>query len=141
MTALAAERGQKPFTIKKIKLKMGAAYKAWKGGIACFDTAAAGYVVQGKASTTLTRIGVFAETVDNGSGAAGDLSVTVYLDKEIQLQGFANDTGTPVAQANIGATAYILDDHTLTGDATGHSSGGRPWKIDGTTVYVELNTL
>lgn len=139
MTALAAERSQKPFTIKKIRLPMGAAFKAWKGGSACFDSATAGNVVQGKVSTTLTRIGVFAETVDNTAGAAGAALVTVYLDKEIQLQGFANDGS--ITAAAIGTDVYMADDHTVTTTSAGSSKAGRAWKIDGSIVYVEAYTL
>jgi hypothetical protein len=139
MSALTKERGQKPFFIKKIRLPIGANMKAYKGAIACFDSSAAGYVVQGKASTTLTRIGVFAETVDNTGGSAGALLVNVELDREIMGQWFANDAGTAVVAANIGTDVYILDDHTVTGDSTGHSKAGRCWKVDSQLgVAVEL---
>jgi len=128
MAALTKERGQKPFFAKKIRLPIGANMKAFKGGIACFDSAAAGNVVQGKASTTLTRIGVFAETVDNTGGAAGALLVNVELDREVQGQWFANDGS--VDATKIGADVYIADDHTVTTTSAGNSKAGRCWKVD-----------
>ena len=138
MAALTKERGQKPFFAKKIRLPIGANMKAWKGGAACFDSAAAGNVVQGKLSTTLTRIGVFAETVDNTGGAAGALLVNVELDKEVQGQWFAND-GT-VTKAAIGTDVYIADDHTVSTTATGASKAGRCWAVD-SQLGVAVETL
>lgn len=140
MAALTSERAQKPFSIKKIRLPMGANFKAWKGGIVCFDSANPGYVYKGKASTTLTRIGVFAETVDNTGGSAGALLVNVELDKEIWCQFFANDSS--VTSAALGTDVYIADDHTVTTTSSGNSKAGRCWAVDSQLgVAVEQYTL
>ncbi|HEY1956040.1 MAG TPA: hypothetical protein VGH28_10510 [Polyangiaceae bacterium] len=132
MAALAKERTQKPLFIKSIRLPMGANFKAWKGGMACIDTAAAGVVVQGKTSTTLTRIGQFAETVDNTGGAASAQLVNVDLDREICCMGFVND-GT-ITSANLLTNVYVADDHTVTATATGASHSGYVWKLEGTAL-------
>lgn len=140
MAALTKERAQKPFFAKKLRLPMAANLKAWKGGIACFDSGAAGYVTNGKVAATLTRIGVFAESVDNTGGAAGALLVNVELDREVTGQFFAND-GTVTAAA-IGTDVYMADDHTVSTTATGASKAGRVWMVDSQLgVAVEAYTL
>lgn len=140
MAALTKERGKKDFFAKKIRLKIGANMKAYKGAAACFDSTAAGNVVQGKASTTLTRIGVFAETVDNTGGPAGALLVNVELDREVYGQWFANDGS--VTAAAIGTDVYMADDHTVSTTATGSSKAGRVWAVDSQLgVAVEAYTL
>ena len=125
MAALDRERPQKLWFAKKLLLPMGANFKAFQGGIACFDSSAPGYVVQGQASTTLMRIGVFAETIDNTGGAAGALKVNVELDREVCGHFFAQD-GT-ITEASIGTDAYVLDDRTVTATAAGRSVAGRVW--------------
>lgn len=128
MAALTKERAQKPFFAKKLRLPMAAAVKAYKGGIACFDTASPGYVTPGKLATTLTRIGVFAETQDNTAGAAGALNVNVEFDREVQGQWFANDGS--VTAAAVGTDVYLADDHTVSTTSVGASKAGRCWKVD-----------
>lgn len=140
MAALTKERAKKDFFAKKLRIKIGANMKAYKGAAACFDSAAPGNVVQGKASTTLTRIGVFAETKDNTGGAAGALLVNVELDREIVGQWLANDGS--VTSAAIGTDVYMADDHTVTTTSAGNSKAGRCWAVDSQLgVAVEAYTL
>lgn len=132
MANLAAERGQKPFSAKHLRLPLVAALKAWKGTIACFDATSPGNVNQGGPSSTLERIGVFKETVDNTAGGAGALLVDVDLDYEVQGQFFANDGTVTIAQ--IGQDVYVLDNHTVTANAVSGgvqlSKAGRCWMVD-----------
>lgn len=118
-----------------------AAVKVFQGGIACIDTSS-GNITKGAASTTLLKIGEFAESVDNSGGSAGALSVLVSLDREIVARWYDNDTGTAVTASDVGQDCYILDDHTVTFSATGNSKAGRVWAVDSVKgVLVEAYTL
>jgi hypothetical protein len=84
-------------------------------------------------------------SVDNTGGNDGDLECDVDFGYEKLFYPFANDDGAPLTQADIGGTAYGLDDQTVTADPTGASPLGTPWVISdgsGTNlragVYVEL---
>lgn len=142
MTAAAAERVFPDLTIKRFKLPLGAAVKAWKGAKACGDTSVAN-VVPAKASTTLISIGNFAETVDNTAGGAGALLVNVDFDKEIVCRWFASVTGGgAVTSANLFADVYWADSQTVTTVSTGASKAGRVWAVDPVMgVAVENYTL
>lgn len=142
MTAAAAERVYPDFTIKKLRLPLGAAVKAWKGAKACGDTSV-GNVVPAKASTTLVALGNFAETVDNTAGGAGAVLVDVDLDKEIVCRWFASATGGgAVTIANLWQDVYWLDSQTVTTVSTGASKAGRVWAIDAVKgVAIENYTL
>lgn len=92
--------------------------------------------------TTATTL----QYVDNTNGANGDKSITVDFVKERVCYLFANDTGTPVAQAHIGGDAWGLDDQTVTGSPGSRSRVGTPWLVVASGnvmgyragVYVEL---
>jgi len=108
---------------------------AERGKMACLDTST-GYLALGATSTTLRPIGYFDED------ATGDetTNVRVRLFDEIRVHWWANDTGgTPVVAADVGSLCYVLDDSTVTGDATGASSAGRVWGTNATNgVAVEM---
>lgn len=140
MTALAKERILRERRVNRLKLPL-AAVKCWQGGMACIDTTAGTYVTNGKASTTLVRIGIFEETVDNSGGAAGDLSATVKLDRERIGIWFANSAaGDAITAAQRFQDCYIVDDQTVAKtDATGtRSVAGKVLDVDATKgVLVE----
>lgn len=100
--------------------------KAWKGGMACIDQST-GLCEPGHVEADLFRIGKFAETVDATAVAK---QVNVDLEREIWVEWWANDTATPVTAAMLTKVCYILDDQTVTADATGASIAGRIWAVD-----------
>lgn len=127
MAALAQERMRKAETWRSHRFMLTSGTKAYKGGQAALDLAGSGKVVPGTTGTGLLKIGVFAETVDATSAS---LPVQVDLINEFTVEWFANDTTTAVTSANIGGMAYMLDDQTVTGSATGNSIAGRVWAVD-----------
>ena len=91
-----------------------------RGEMAVLDTST-GLLTKGATSTTLRPIGYFEED-GTGDGVA---TFRVRLFDEIRIHWWENDgAGTPVVVADIGALCYILDDRTVTGDATGASEAG-----------------
>lgn len=102
--------------------------------------------VEGLAHPCIAILSTLQTEVDNTGGSDGDVTADIDFLVEKILYPFANDTGTPIAQAHIGGTAYGLDDQTVTADGEGKSAVGTPWIIStggGTSlragVYVELN--
>lgn len=108
---------------------------AERGEMACLDTAT-GLLALGDTSTTLRPIGYF----DEDATGDGTTNVRVRLFDEIRVHWFTNDTGgTPVVAADIGSLCWILDERTVTGNATGASPAGRVWAINATNgVAVEM---
>jgi len=136
MTALNAELGldQEKWNRRLMPLKAGA--KAYKGGTACIDTVSQ-TVVPGKASTTLLFLGVFAETIDNSTGAT-TTPVNVDFLKEKTILWRANDGS--ISATALGIAAYALDDQTLTATSSGNSKMGTVLAVDsvlGVAIEVE----
>ncbi len=128
MTALAQEkaRRQETWKLRAFTLKVGT--KGYKGARAALDLAT-GKVVPATSATNLLPIGVFAETIDATSAAA---PITVDLEREIQLEWFANATaGAAIAATDVGNLAYMVDDQTVGITPTG-SVAGRIWAYDAT---------
>ena len=113
-----------------------AAAVAERGKMACLDTST-GLLALGATSTTLRPIGYF----DEDATGDGTTNVRVRLFDEIRVHWWANDdAGTPVVAADVGSLCYVLDDATVTGDATGASSAGRVWGLNATNgVAVEMS--
>ena len=88
----------------------------------------------GSVATGLVARGIAQEAVDNTGGAAGDERVSVRAG----IFRLAND-GT-VTRADIGGTAYIVDDQTVAdNDATGTRSAAGPIvDVDGDGVWVAV---
>jgi hypothetical protein len=129
MTALAASRPTPQFGTSTvpdslyIPVKAGA--KIYAGALVAL---LGGYAKQGVTATGLIAVGVAEEDVDNTSGADGALSVRVR-------QGvFAMNNssgGDAIAQANVGADCYIVDDNTvaLTSGSSTRSRAGKVIRI------------
>lgn len=118
----------------EIPLKTGVT--SVKGEIACIDTASALREVTVVATAaTLKPIGYFEEDVVGN----GTLTVRVRLFKEYKMHWFDNDVTTPVVAADFGASVYLKDGRTVSGDATGRSVAGLMWKlstVDGVQVLT-----
>lgn len=133
MAALTSPRVQLTFreTIKKVVYPLAAGAKAWENGMACVDTAAAGVVKPGAVSTTLIRIGLFTQSVDNSAGGTA-VPVGVDLDEEITIDWFDSvASGGTVTIANLFQVLYIASDHELTTTSTGASKAGIMWAFGG----------
>lgn len=102
------------------------------GALVALD--AAGNLVPGATATGLKARGVAMETVDNSAGAAGADNCLVRAG----VARFGND-GT-ITRADIGATAYIVDDETVAdNDATGtRSAAGVIVDVDADGVWVKI---
>lgn len=139
MTALiAAGAAAKRSALRSITVPLasGANMKAWRGGMACFDTATGTWKPGIAATSTLIRAGQFAQDFDNSAGSS-TAQVLVDLDYEIFGTWWDNATGgAAIAAANLFQDAYILDNHTVTVTAGSNGKAGRAWRLsaDGTKV-------
>ena len=118
--------------VEIISLAVAAAVKCFAGGIAVLK---AGYCKPGVTEVGAVYVGRFEETVDNSSGANGDVSVQVRRGK---LFHFKNSAGDAIAQADVGATCYIEDDETVskTDGASSQSEAGQIYAVDNGGVWV-----
>ncbi|WP_094462621.1 hypothetical protein [Pannonibacter phragmitetus] len=107
----------------------------YTGALVCLN--AAGNAVPGSTSTTLKARGVATDRVNNTDGAAGDVRVT----SEVGVFAFANSASADeITRADIGATAYIVDDQTVakTSGSSTRSAAGRIIDVDAAGVWVEI---
>lgn len=137
MTALTAERDTKRRSGKQMSVPL-AAVKVLAGAIAVISTAT-GYGNKGSTATTLVALGIFTETVDNSTGAAGDKSAPVDRDGWFK---FANSaSGDLIARDDIGKDCYIVDDQTvaLTDGGATRSKAGKIRDVDADGgVWIEF---
>jgi predicted RecA/RadA family phage recombinase len=132
MTALTAARNTKSKVGNVFDFPVKAATTCIQGGIAVLD---AGYAAPGRTATTLIAVGLFVETVT--AVAAGDAKARV----EAGIFKFANSSaGDLIAQANVGADCYIVDDQTvaLTNGGATRSRAGKVVGVDADGVWVQL---
>ena len=135
MTALTKDRN----TVRRDGVQfadpVAAATRIFAGSLVCLN--ASGYAVPGTTSTTLKARGVAQEQVDNSAGAAGDLRIETRRG----VFPFANSTSTDeITRADIGATAYIVDDQTVakTSATNTRSVAGVIRDVDSNGVWVEI---
>ncbi|MDR7024386.1 hypothetical protein [Pseudomonas peli] len=114
---------------------VAAATRIFAGSLLCLN--AAGNAVPGSLSATLKARGVAQEHVDNRDGAAGDLRI----ESRRGVFPFANSTSTDeITRADIGASAYIVDDQTVakTSATSTRSIAGVIRDVDSDGVWVEI---
>lgn len=99
---------------------------------------AAGFLIEGQTATGLVGVGRAEEQKDNSAGANGALSLTyrpgVYR--------FANSAaGDLIADADIGALCYAVDDQTVakTDGSSSRSPAGIVDHVDAQGVWVRLD--
>jgi hypothetical protein len=111
---------------------VAAGQKIYQGAIVMLD--AAGNAIKGAVATGLTPRGVAQALVDNSAGIAGDETIAARKG----CFRFKNDTS--VARADIGGTAYVVDDETVAKtDGTGTRSAlGEIIDVDASGVWVEI---
>lgn len=111
--------------------------KIYSGALVCRDTAASGFGKPGAVSTTLKAIGVAQRRADNTGGANGDVSVEVRRGPWRFKNSAAGDA---ITAADIGGTAYIVDDETVakTNGTNTRSAAGRIDDVDANGVWVRV---
>lgn len=124
MTALTAPRAPKERSLRDIGYPMDAGIKIFGGALVALS--AAGDARPAGNGTTSRCVGLSTDTVDNTAGVAGDKTVVV------RRSCFPFST-SDITRADIGQTAYALDDQTVTKTAP----AGTPAKA-GEIVDVEL---
>lgn len=133
MTALSADRDtpRRRGQITAVPLAAGATVYA--GGLACRN--AAGYGTPGATATTLKCVGVWRRGAVN-AGAAGAVSA----EAERGTYRLDNAAADPITIADIGATAYIVDDQTVakTNGTNTRSVAGIIRDVDALGVWVEI---
>lgn len=132
MVALAADKAAMKRDGKRRNDPVAANVQIYAGALVCLN--ATGYATPGAVATTLTTRGVAQENVNNVGGADGALTV----ETESGVFHFAND-GT-IARADIGNTAYVVDDQTVAdNDGTGtRSIAGEIIDVDADGVWVDV---
>lgn len=113
MTALAASRIPRRIACGATRVRVGkvaASTKIWKGAGVCRNLS--GYVVPAANAAGFVFLGIAEETVDNTTGANGDLEVKYSTGLSVA---FKNDGTAAVAQANLGGPVWIQDDQTVRG--------------------------
>ena len=132
MTALAAERNTPQLTEGLYGQPVKASTKIYKGSLV---VANAGYAAPGTAATGLVALGRAEQTVDNSTGANGDKSINI----KPGVFRFGNSASADaIAQADVGADCYIVDDQTVakTNGTNTRSRAGKIHSVDSVGVWV-----
>ena len=135
MAALAADRNT-PRAEGDVKSLLMSASLIYAGAIVCRN--ATGYATKGAVATTLIGVGRADERVDNASGAAGDKRIRVRTGVFRYLNSAAGDL---ITIADIGKSAYIVDDQTVakTNGTNTRSIAGFVFDVDDVGVWVEFD--
>lgn len=132
MAALSSARNTKERIGEVFGLPVKANTTCYQGGLAVLD---AGYAAPGRVAVGLVAAGRFEETT--AAVAAGDATVRVKRG----IFKFANSAaGDLIAQADVGADCYIVDDQTVAktnGGAT-RSRAGQIVAVDADGVWVQV---
>lgn len=133
MSALTAERDTPSRDGKVFGLGVAAAALIFKGALVVND---GGFAAPAHAAPGLVGLGRAENTVDNSNGAAGAVAVSI----ERGTFRFGNDIADPVASADIGASAYAVDDQTVakTSGAGARSAIGTVFAVDADGVWVTI---
>lgn len=132
MAALTTDRETPRRSGDIITLPAAAAKKFYAGALCARD--ASGNATPGATATTILGVGRVREQVDNSSGAAG--AVTVSIEKGIFR--WANSATDPVVASDIGNDCYIVDDQTVSHTDTNQSVAGKVFDVDSLGVWVDL---
>jgi len=134
MAALSTARNTPERAGDVVGYPVKASVKPIQGGIAVLN---AGYAAPGTAATGLIAVGRFEETVDNSAGSNGDVSVRV---KRGTFKFGNSSAGDLIAQADVGADCYIVDDQTVakTNGTNTRSVAGKIIAVDADGVWVQI---
>lgn len=107
-----------------------ATYKIFQGALVVL---AGGYARPGHEAASLAAVGRAEETVDATSLADGVAKVKVRKG----VFKWANKADDALTAADVGATAYVVDDLTVGKTATGRSAAGKVFQVDADGVWIE----
>jgi hypothetical protein len=135
MAALTTARTTKQREARTFARKVAGTKKIFEGALVCLN--ATGYATPGAVATTLTADGIALSTVDNSAGADGDLIVET---KKGTFQFFNSAAGDAITIADIGKTAYVVDDQTVakTNGTNTRSAAGVIQDVDAQGVWVKI---
>ena len=132
MAALTADR-QTPYREGNlVTYPMAAAAKIYGGGMVSID---GGYTKAMVKEADKLFAGRAEESVDNSSGVAGAKTVQVRRGVAFRWAN-SNVAADTIAQANVGAKAYALDDQTVSKVAAGATEVGEILEVDSEGVWV-----
>jgi hypothetical protein len=134
MTALTAERNTPQLDEGLYGQPMKGSTKIFRGSLVVLSS---GYAAPGSTATGLIALGRAEETVDNSSGSDGDKTVRV----KPGIFRFGNSASSDaIAQADVGADCYIVDDQTVakTNGTNTRSRAGKIHSVDATGVWVSI---
>lgn len=134
MTALATARNTQERTGVVFDFPVAATTKIYQGSIVALN---AGYAAPGATATGRIAIGRAEETADNTSGSAGAIKVRV---KRGVFKYGNSSSGDQIAQADVGADCYIVDDQTVakTNGSSSRSVAGKIVGVDSDGVWVQI---
>lgn len=134
MSALSAARNTKERAGDVFGFPVKSAAVCYLGGIAVLN---GGYAAPGSVATGLIAVGRFEEDADNSSG--GDGAIEVKAKRGIFKFGNSS-AGDLIAQADVGADCYIVDDQTVakTDGTSTRSRAGKIVAVDADGVWVQL---
>ena len=136
MTALSADKNTlKRASGDRFSDPVKAATTIHSGALVCLD--ASGNAQPGATATGLIVRGVAIDAANNGSGSAGDINV------ETERGGFRFENSASadaITRAEIGDTAYIVDDQTVakTNGSSTRSAAGTIVDVDAQGVWVRV---
>lgn len=117
-----------------VSLPLAASVALFAGILAARNSA--GYLVQASDTAGLTGVGRVEFDVDNSTGAAGDQVATVR--RGVFL--FANSTGFPVVEGDLGKQIYIEDFQTVAHSNNNGAVAGIAVEISDAGVWVDTRT-
>jgi hypothetical protein len=135
MAALTNARTTPQRESRTFARKVAGTKKIFEGALVCLN--ATGFATPGAVATTLIADGIALSTVDNTAGADGDLTVETRKG----TFRFANSAaGDAITQADIGKTAYVVDDQTVakTNGTNTRSAAGTIMDVDAVGVWVKI---
>lgn len=133
--ALTADRNTPAREATRRQFNVLAAVKIFAGALVMID--ANGRAAPGATATAKKGVGRAAALADNSAGA----NDAIKADVDVGVFRFKNSSaGDAIAQADIGATCYIVDDETVAKtDGTGtRSAAGIVFDVDSLGVWVKF---
>lgn len=129
MTALTKDRLTDMRVGNQFEYPSAAAVKSYTGALICLDSA--GNAKPGVTGTGLKAVGRCEELADNSSGAAAAINV------KVRAGVFRWGNGDSIDKINIGDTAYIVDDQTVSKANASQSAAGIIVDVDSVGVWVD----
>lgn len=137
MTALTADRLLAYRPVTKIQMPVKAATLIYSGSLVFND---AGYIRGGVPTATTLVLGVADGHYDNSGGGAGAINGDISVGECVPMNNGAG--GQALANANVGANVYAIDDNTVGVNSAGGTLpvAGKLVRIDGNGMcWVEIN--